>query len=94
MHNYDKYKETFYEFSPFSHVDKNDPPVLLYCFGTTETPAPSAGIAIHDTILSWKLKQKADKVGAECDMVIRTTRKKRYYDKALEDFIKSKLLDD
>ncbi len=91
MDNYEKHKEMLREFSPYLHVDKNDPPTFLYGFGSTEVPAKSAAHAIHHPIMSWKLKEKADSVGVECDFVLRTTRSKVYYDKALEDFIISKL---
>jgi len=93
LKNYDKYKSTFREFSAYFHVDKDDPPVLLYGFGTTQYPAPNVGIAIHSPILCWKLKEKADQVGAECDFVLRSTRSKRFYNKTLVEFVKSKLLD-
>jgi acetyl esterase/lipase len=91
MANYEKHKEMLREFSPYLHVDKNDPPTFLYAFGSTKVPAASAGHAIHHPVMLWKLKEKADSVGAECDFVLRTTRSKVYYDKALEDFIISKL---
>jgi acetyl esterase/lipase len=93
LRDYPKYQATFREFSAYYHVDKNDPPALLYCFGTTRIPAPSVGIAIHDPLLSWKLKEKADAAGAECDFLLRSTRKKIFYDEAFRDFLKSKLLE-
>jgi len=92
LKNYNRYKGTFREFSAYFHVDKDDPPTLLYCFGTAQYPAPSVGMAIHSPIFSWKLKQKADEVGAECDFVLRTTRSKRFYNNVLVEFVKSKLL--
>jgi acetyl esterase/lipase len=92
MANYDKHKDMLREFSPYFHVDKNDPPTFLYGFGSTKVPARSAGHAIHHPVMSWKLKQKADSVGAECDFVLRTTRRKINYNKVLEDFIIAKLL--
>ncbi|HIQ22458.1 MAG TPA: alpha/beta hydrolase [Planctomycetes bacterium] len=92
LKNYAKYKEIFREFSAYFHVDKDDPPVLLYCYGTTQSPAPDVGTAIHSPVLCWKLKQKADEVGAECDFLLRSTRSKRFYDRTLVEFVKSKLL--
>ncbi len=92
MKNYKKHRSVLREFSPYLHVDKNDPPTFLYCSQSTKIPSSSSGHAIHHPIMSWKLKQKADAVGAECDFLLRSSRSKVYYDKALEDFILSKLI--
>ncbi len=89
---YDKYKAVFREFSPYFHVDKNDPPTLLLAWGSTVVPAVNKGHAIHHPILSWKLKQKADRVGAKCDFILLSTRSEKPLYKFVVDYVESKLL--
>jgi len=90
MENYDKYKAISHEFSPYFHIDKNDPPVFLINHNPLNFPAPSGGLAIHHPMFVFKVKEKADKVGCEAQLILRRTRQQNYYDSM--DFIKSKLL--
>jgi arylformamidase len=55
-----------HEFSPITHVSKDDPPVLISNPRMDPLPATSAGSAIHHAFLGVKLKEKADAVGARC----------------------------
>jgi arylformamidase len=65
---YAEFQQLYHEFSPINHVTKDDPPVLLYYRQPTPLPAPDPGTAIHHAMLGQKLKEKADAVGAPCEL--------------------------
>ena len=65
---YPEYKELYHEFSPINHVTKDDPAVFLYYATPASLPATNAGIAIHHAMLGEKLKEKAQAVGAPCEL--------------------------
>jgi acetyl esterase/lipase len=52
------------EFSPITHVTRDDPPVLVSNPKVDPLPATSAGSAIHHAMFGVKLKEKADAAGA------------------------------
>ncbi len=89
--NYEKYRDIAREFSPYYHVDKADPPVFMEAFGSVHVPAFDVGHGIHHPVLCWKLKQKADEVGAECHVLLRARRQDGYFS-AMREFIEQKLL--
>jgi len=91
LENYDKYRELSREFSPYLHVDKNDPPAFLFNRNSTVVPAANVSDAIHHPLLSLKLKEKADEVGAECHVFLCGTKKSFY--EVSQEFIEDKLLD-
>jgi acetyl esterase/lipase len=90
IENYDKYKTISHDFSPYFHIDKDDPPVFMINHNPLTFPAPNGGLAIHHPMFVFKVKEKADKVGCEAQLILRGTRQQNYYDSM--DFIKSKLL--
>ena len=90
MTNYSKYEKLSHDFSPYFHVDKNDPPVFMVNHNALTVPAPNTGKAIHHPMFLLKLKEKADEVGADTQLILRSTRRQNYY--AAEEFIVSKLL--
>ncbi len=65
---YPEYRKLYGEFSPINHVSRRDPPVLLLYPTPTPLPAPDGGTAIHHAMLGVKLKEKADDVGARCEL--------------------------
>lgn len=68
--NYDKYRDLYVEFSPYNHIDKSDPPLLMTYGGDMTLPSKNAGHGIHHPVYGVKVKEKADKVGMECHLLI------------------------
>jgi arylformamidase len=67
---YEEFQKLYQEFSAYTHVDKNDAPVLLVYPKDGPAPAPSPGAAIHHANFGKKLKEKADAVGASATLQI------------------------
>ncbi len=55
-----------HEFSPITHVSKDDPPILISNPKIAPLPATNAGSAIHHAMLGTKFQQQAKTVGAIC----------------------------
>ena len=55
-----------HEFSPITHVSKDDPAILISNPRIDPLPATSAGIAIHHAMLGMKFQERAKAVGATC----------------------------
>lgn len=68
--NYDKHHDLYVEFSPYNHLDGNDPPLLMTYPGDMTLPSKNAGHGIHHPVYGVKLKEKADAVGHECHLLI------------------------
>jgi arylformamidase len=89
--NYAKHEALYKEFSPYNHVDKNDPPLLMTYGGDLTLPSKDAGHGIHHPVYGVKLKEKSDMVGHECHLLIPKTSKSEQY--ATEnEFLFAKLL--
>ena len=71
MKNYEKHKALYHEFSPYNHLDKNDPPLFMSYNNNMTLPSESAGHGIHHPVYGVKLKEKADSVGHESHLLIR-----------------------
>ncbi len=54
------------EFSPITHLSKDDPPMLLSNPRIDPLPAASAGSGIHHAMLSMKFQERATSLGATC----------------------------
>lgn len=68
-----KFHTLFEEASPINHLTSGDPPVLVY-YNQPNDPLPpnSAGrLHIHHPRFGFALKQKADRVGVECTVLLR-----------------------
>lgn len=71
LENHTKYQQLFNEFSPMTHVDKNDPPLYLSYPEEMILPPASPAAAMHHGIFGLKLKEKADEIGyANCTLKI------------------------
>jgi arylformamidase len=68
--NYDKHRELYAEFSPYNFVSADDPPLLMTYGGDMTLPSKDAGHGIHHPLFGVKLKEKSDKVGHECHLLI------------------------
>ena len=68
--NYDKHRALYVEFSPYNHLDGNDPPLLMTYGGNMKLPSVDAGHGIHHPVYGVKLKEKADAAGQECHLLI------------------------
>lgn len=89
--NYDKHHDLYVEFSPYNHLDGNDPPLLMTYPGDMTLPSKNAGHGIHHPVYGVKLKEKADAAGQECHLLIPGHSKLDKYASANE-FLLDKLL--
>ncbi len=63
---YEQFKDQYREYSPVTHVSKDDPPVLLGYSRAMDDP----GDGVHHTKFGYGYKLAADKVGAPCDLLM------------------------
>jgi acetyl esterase/lipase len=77
--NYDRYKPLYIEFSPYNHVDAQDPPLFMTYPGDMALPSKDAGHGIHHPVYGVKLKEKSDRVGHECHLLIPELSKSEKY---------------
>ncbi len=91
LKNYDKYRDLYVEFSPINHVDAQDPPLFMTCTAEMALPSRDAGHGIHHPVYGVKLKEKSDKLGHECHLLIPGFSKSEHYSDA-NDFLIAMLL--
>jgi acetyl esterase/lipase len=91
LKNYEKHQALYQEFSPYNHVDGNDPPLLMTYPADMTLPCKDAGHGIHHPIYGVKLKEKSDKVGHECHLLIPGVSQSDKY-ATPNDFLFAKLL--
>jgi len=84
LKNYEKHKALYYEFSPYNHVSKDDPPLFMSYGNDMTLPSKSSGHGIHHPVYGVKLKEKSDSVGHECHLLIRDVSKSDKYANANE----------
>ncbi len=84
--NYAKHEALYKEFSPYNHVDANDPPLYMTYGNDMSLPSKDAGHGIHHPVYGVKLKGKSDSVGHECHLNIAGVSKPEKYPSA-DDFI-------
>jgi len=92
LKNYDRHKDLYFEFSPYNHVDGQDPPLLMTYGGDLTLPSKNAGHGIHHPVYGIKLKEKSDQAGHECHLLIPGHSKSDKYSSANE-FLIAKLLE-
>ena len=91
LKNYEHHRALYLEFSPINHLDGDDPPLFLTYGNNMKVPSTSAGHGIHHPVLGVKMKEKADRLGHECHLVIDGISKSARYASATE-FLVAKLL--
>ena len=89
--SYEKYQPLYAEFSAYNHVDAKDPPLLMTYGADMTLPSKDAGHGIHHPVYGVKLKEKSDKLGHECHLLIPGVSKSDKYASANE-FLFAKLL--
>lgn len=89
--NYEKHKALYVEFSPYNHVDAQDPPLFMTYGPDMTLPSKDAGHGIHHPVYGVKLKEKSDSVGHECHLLIPGTSKSDKYANG-DEFLFAKLL--
>jgi arylformamidase len=89
--NYDKHHALYVEFSPYNHLDAKDPPLFMSYVKDMTLPSKDAGHGIHHPVYGVKLKEKSDKVGHECHLVIPDVSKSEKY-ATPQEFLMAKLL--
>ncbi len=91
LKNYAQHRDLYVEFSPYSHLDGNDPPLLMTYGNDMTLPSKSAGHGIHHPVYGLKMKEKADRAGHECHLLIQGVSKSDKYGSA-DAFLIDKLL--
>lgn len=92
LKNYDKYHDLYVEFSPYNHLDAKDPPLFMTYGPNMKLPSENAGHGIHHPVYGVKMKEKADKLGQECHLLIPGVAKSDKYADA-NAFLMAKLLE-
>jgi len=91
MENYEKHGSVFAEFSPYTHVDKNDPPLYMSYGSDMTLPSKDSNHGIHHGVLGVKLKEKSDETGHECHLDLKGFPASEEYSSSSE-FLMDKLL--
>jgi acetyl esterase/lipase len=91
LKNYEQHRELYVEFSPYNHMSKDDPPLLMTYGNNMKLPSETAGHGIHHPVYGVKMKEKADRVGCECHLLIPGISESEDYSSANE-FLLDKLL--
>ncbi len=91
LKNYAKHEALYKEFSPYNHLDGNDPPLFMSYGNNMKLPSENAGHGIHHPVYGVKMKEKADRLGSECYLLIKGVSKSEKYASATE-FLMAKLL--
>jgi arylformamidase len=91
LKSYEQHKATYAEFSPYNHVDAHDPPLFMTYGDDMTLPSKNAGHGIHHPMFGVKLKEKSDRVGHECYLLIPGVQKPEKYANA-GAFLTAKLL--
>lgn len=91
LQNYSMHEARYKEFSPYNHVDGSDPPLLMTYGNNMTLPSENAGHGIHHPMFGVKLKEKSDREGHECHLLIKGVSASGSYADATE-FLLDKLL--
>jgi acetyl esterase/lipase len=91
LKNYEKHRALYVEFSPYNHLDGNDPPLFMSYGSNMKLPSENAGHGIHHPMYGVKVKQKADRLGHECHLLINGVSKSKEY-RGPTEFLMGKLL--
>ncbi len=91
LKNYEKHHALYVEFSPYNHLDAKDPPLFMTYGNDMTLPSKNAGHGIHHPVFGLKMKEKADRVGHECYLLIQGVSEPGKYPSA-NAFLRDKLL--
>jgi acetyl esterase/lipase len=80
--HYNEHHDLYVEFSPYNHVDGDDPPLLMTYGNDMTLPSKNAGHGIHHPVYGLKLKEKSDAAGHECHLLIEGVSVSDEYDSA------------
>jgi arylformamidase len=89
--NYGLHEVQFKEFSPITHVDKNDPPLWMRYDEDGKLPCRDGGHGIHHPELGKKLLEKSKECGHTCYLVLKHEPSEAKYSTA-ESFLIAHLL--
>jgi len=71
---YEAHQADYREFSPINHVDGGDPPLMMLYDRSLHLPADDASHGIHHPMFGLKLKEKSDRAGHECHLLVTSKR--------------------
>jgi len=91
MDNYEKHEALYKEFSPYNHLTADDPPLLMTYGSNMKLPSENAGHGIHHPVYGVKMKEKAEKTGTECHLLIPGVSTSKQYSN-INEFLMDKLL--
>jgi len=89
--HYDKHHDLYVEFSPYTHLTADDPPLLMTYGNNMTLPSEDAGHGIHHPVYGVKMKEKADRAGHETHLLIEGVSESDKYASA-EEFVLAMLL--
>ena len=92
LKNYDQHHDLYVEFSPYNHLDGDDPPLFMTYGNDMELPSKNPGHGIHHPVFGLKMKEKSDRTGHECHLVINGVSKSDRYANA-DEFLFARLLE-
>lgn len=91
LRNYETHRDVYAEFSPINHVDAHDPPLFMTCSAEMGLPARDGSHGIHHPVFGVKLKERSDRMGHECYLLVPGFAKPEKFTDA-NDFLRAKLL--
>ena len=91
LENYEKHRPLYVEFSPYNHLSPDDSPLLMTYGKNMNLPSEDAGHGIHHPVYGIKMKEKADRLGHECHLLIEGVSESAQYASEME-FLTAKLL--
>lgn len=91
LENYEQHRDLYREFSPYNHLDGDDPPLFMTYGGDMTLPSKNAGHGIHHPVYGAKMKEKADRLGHECHLLIPGVSRSDQY-KTADEFMLTMLL--
>lgn len=93
LENYEQYKPLYVEFSPYNHLTADDPPLMMTYNRPMTLPSLDAGHGIHHPVYGVKVKEKSDRLGHECHLLVDEGPRLSDYEN-VNDFLMSKLLEE
>jgi len=93
LDNYEKHKADYVEFSAYNHVSKDDGALLMIYKNDMTLPSKDAGHGIHHPVYGVKMKEKCDRVGVECHLLIPEVSTSEQFSKPYEFLIDQLLAD-
>ncbi|MGE9268563.1 MAG: alpha/beta hydrolase fold domain-containing protein [Verrucomicrobiales bacterium] len=93
LKNYARHEATFREFSPYTHLDAADPPLLMFYFGSDALPSKNGGHGIHHPEYGRQLQKKARQLDHDTRFELLKKRPAKVFE-LIRPFVLETLLDE